>query len=68
MMLVANDHAEELSQTEKWYGTQYISKPLAPEFLASLQKAASIPGVRLPSMNPFIAKNFHVEKFEVQTV
>lgn len=68
MILVSNELSEEWTQIEKWYGTQYISKPLDSTFLASLENGAPIPGVRLPSLNPFIAKNFDVEKFKVETV
>jgi len=67
MMLVSNE-SEELTHTEKWYGTQYSTKPFDKDFVTYLKNGPSIPELRFPSPNPFIAKNFNVEKRTVENV
>ena len=69
MTLVSNfEGSEELNLTEKWYGIQYSSKRLDQNFLDYLENVPSIPELRLPSPNPFIAKNFDVEKRIIEKV
>jgi len=56
---------EELEwKKEKYYGSEYSINKIDTEFLNKLKNLELNPSLHLPSVNPFVPKDFSVEKIE----
>ena len=71
LTIVSKDFPGDWDQNEKWYGTEYRTERIDPDFEAAVRKASQstkhdrLPELFLPHINEFIPTKLTVEKKEI---
>ncbi len=72
LTVVSRDVPGKWDKKEKWYGTEYTTKPIAGDLMEEINRAVTgsskerIPQLHLPHRNQFIPTKLEVEKKEVK--
>ena len=72
LTIVSKDYPGDWDQKERWYGTEYRTEKLAPEFIEAVHEAGRSTAqnrpsdLHLPHKNEFVPTRLSVEKREVE--